>query len=257
MCENRAQWAKNVDVLAEFLGVRDVPELTQSALRKKYGFAQADVMVLFGGSILCGGDVLAQAMKEQAARKYIIVGGEGHTTQSLRDFVHALYPAIETDGLPEAQVYAKYLRHVHGLKADALECSSTNCGNNITNLLALMKEKGIACKSIILVQDATMQRRMAAGLRRHAPEILPISFASYSVRYTNEPAELPLGMWDDERYTTLLLGEIPRLRDDADGYGPAGKGFIAHEEIPAEVEEAFAQLSKTAAVRDANPLYAG
>jgi len=59
MCENRAQWAENVDILAEFLGVRDVPELTQSALRQKYGFAQADVMVLFGGSILCGGDVLA------------------------------------------------------------------------------------------------------------------------------------------------------------------------------------------------------
>jgi len=251
------QRLRDIDTLARFLGVRDVAELTQSALEAKYGFTQADVMVLFGGSILCGGDVLAQAMREGAAKKYIIVGGEGHTTQTLRDLVHEKYADIETDGLPEAKVFAKYLKKVHGLEADYLECASTNCGNNITNLLALMKENGVECKSAILVQDASMQRRMAAGLRRHAPEILPISFASYCVRLAQGEKQMPLGMWDEERYVTLLLGEIPRLRDDENGYGPRGKGFIAHEEIPQEAEEAFERLSRTGCVRGANPDYAG
>lgn len=44
--------ADDLNTLAAFLGVRDVPELTPAALRERFGFARADVMVLFGGSIL-------------------------------------------------------------------------------------------------------------------------------------------------------------------------------------------------------------
>lgn len=38
--------------------------------------------------------------------------------------------------------------------------------------------------------------------------------------------------------SSLLWGEIPRLTDDADGYGPRGKNFIAHVDIPTEVRAA-------------------
>lgn len=69
---NTVEW---INTLGAFCGVRDVPTLTKDALEQKYGFRQADVMVLFGGSILCGGNVLAEAMKNQAAKKYVIVGG--------------------------------------------------------------------------------------------------------------------------------------------------------------------------------------
>lgn len=48
--------AKNINILASFCGKRDLPELTQKALEDKYSLKQADVMVLFGGSILVGGD---------------------------------------------------------------------------------------------------------------------------------------------------------------------------------------------------------
>lgn len=66
------------------------------------------------------------------------------------------------------------------------------------------------------------------------------------------------GMWDMNRYITLLMGEIPRLSDSIEGYGPNGKGFIAHVDIPGEVETAFSELKKEYAgmVREANPLYA-
>lgn len=50
------------------------------------------------------------------------------------------------------------------------------------------------------------------------------------------------GLWEMGRFCDLLLGEIPRLRDDADGYGPRGKGFIDHFDIPQEVEEAWKRL---------------
>lgn len=51
------------------------------------------------------------------------------------------------------------------------------------------------------------------------------------------------GVWDVSRFISLLLGEIPRLRDDTMGYGPNGKGFIDHVDIPAEVEDAHAWLA--------------
>jgi hypothetical protein len=52
------------------------------------------------------------------------------------------------------------------------------------------------------------------------------------------------GVWEVDRFISLLLGEIPRLRDDANGYGPAGKGFIDHVDIPKEVEAAWTRLSQ-------------
>lgn len=50
------------------------------------------------------------------------------------------------------------------------------------------------------------------------------------------------GVWEVDRFISLLLGEIPRLRDDANGYGPAGKDFIDHVDTPQEVEAAWARL---------------
>lgn len=54
------------------------------------------------------------------------------------------------------------------------------------------------------------------------------------------------------------MGEIPRLSDDENGYGPKGKDFIAHVDIPTEVKNAFEELCEEypGAVRTANPLYA-
>lgn len=256
--------AKNINILGQFCGKRDVAELTAEQLQAKYGIAQADVMVLFGGSIMCGGDVLAQAMQNHIAKKYVIVGGAGHTTETLRVKIHQEFPQIETAGLPEAQVFAGYLKHRYGLEADLLECESTNCGNNITNLLALLQENGISFQSIILSQDATMQHRMEAGLRKYvSDDVLIINYAVYAANVVVQDAALTYekaiwGMWGMDRYISLLLGEIPRLSDDENGYGPRGKDFIAHVDIPDEVRVAFDELCKEydGMVREANPLYA-
>lgn len=51
--------------------------------------------------------------------------------------------------------------------------------------------------------------------------------------------ETPRGeLWKPERFFDLIMGEIPRLRDDEAGYGPMGKAFITHVDIPIEVEDA-------------------
>ncbi len=258
--QQTADW---INVLGDFCGMRDVPALTRENLKKRYGWEQADVMVLFGGSILCGAEILAGAMREKAAKRFLIVGGEGHTTESLRQKIHAEFPQIETVGRSEAECFAAYLWEKWGLRPDALETQSTNCGNNVTYCLRLLEEQGIRPASILLSQDASMQRRMDAGFRQAcSPETVLINYAVYRAKVVATEnglafaEEIP-GMWDLERYLSLLLGEIPRLTDDANGYGPRGKGFIAHVEIPREVREAYEGLCAQYGdlVRPANEAY--
>ncbi|MCQ2595164.1 MAG: YdcF family protein [Treponemataceae bacterium] len=252
---------EDINILGRFCGPRDIKELTQAEIKNAAGKSQADVMVLFGGSIIAGGDVFAEAMQNQIAKTYIIVGGAGHTTQTLRNTVHALYADMETENESEAVIFNRYIKKKYGLSADYLETESTNCGNNITFLLKLLNEKNIKCGSIILCQDATMQKRMEAVLRKYAPEMKIINYAAYQINVNSnlKYTETISGMWDFDRYLTLLMGEIPRLTDDENGYGPKGKNFIAHVEIPEEVRTAYEHLKNAynGLGRDANPLYAG
>ncbi len=253
--------ANHINTIADFCAPRDLATLTQQAVRTAIHAPQVDVMVLFGGSILAGGDVLAEAIHNKIAHTYVIVGGAGHTTETLRQRVHDEYPAIETADLPEAEVFQRYLRTVHGCEADLLETQSTNCGNNISYLLDLLRTHDVPCRSIILTQDATMQRRMAAGLAKLAPDIRCLNYAAYRAEVVVRDNTLTYaqnihGMWDVDRYVNLLMGEIPRLTDDADGYGPNGKNFIAHVDVPAEVRAAHAALQPVYGTRTANPAFA-
>lgn len=97
--------AEYINVLGRFCGKRDLPSLSKEELKKKYDIDQADVMVLFGGSILCGGDLLAEGIKNNIAKKYVIVGGAGHTTEVLRQKMNCLLPNIDTSKLTEAEIF--------------------------------------------------------------------------------------------------------------------------------------------------------
>lgn len=150
------------------------------------------------------------------------------------------------------------------MNADALETQSTNCGNNITYLLELLEREKIPCRSIILCQDATMQCRMEMGLRKYRPQGMEIiNYAAYQAEVMAQGSQLTYresipGMWTVDRYVNLLMGEIPRLTDNAAGYGPNGKNYIAHDDIPPEVQAAFERLQAVygTQTRAANPLYA-
>lgn len=251
--------AESINILSRFLNIRDVPALTQSALQSRFGFPRADVMVLFGGSIMAGGDVLAKAIHEDVAKRYIIVGGAGHTTPVLREKMQPFLPHLDTSAMQEAEIFQCYLQCRYGVQADFLETASTNCGNNITHLLLLLEKEKLPHESMILTQDGSMQRRMGATLRKFAPDTQIIHFSCYEAQVKEDLSytqAIP-GMWDIDHYITLLLGEIARLRDDEQGYGPRGKNFIAHEDIPEQAEEAFRTLNGYYEVRFANPEFAG
>lgn len=257
--------ASCANVLADWLGMRDVGELTRTALEREVGLMDgiADLFVLFGGGVIGTVETLAVAMRAGVARRYAIVGGRGHATYGLEEAMRTdmvCWSQDETARIDparasEAEMLAALLAHRHGLSVDLLETRSTNCGNNITNLLDLLDEDAQPPESVILSQDAAMQRRMVATWQRQVEErprfadTRIVSWASYRTRLEWRDGRLtydqaPEGMWDVDRYLSLLMGDVSRLTDDEHGYGPNGAGFVAHVDVPGEVTQAWSELSR-------------
>jgi uncharacterized SAM-binding protein YcdF (DUF218 family) len=183
-------------------------------------------MLLFGGSLSDAWDAAATAVHAGRVGTLVLVGGVGHTTDVLRGL-------LDEEGATEADLMAAYLRRRHGIEAALLERQSSNCGENVVLARDLVLAAGLDPRTVALVQDPTMQRRMDAVFRLVWPDAVAV----------NRPGPRDGRVaWPLERWVALVMGEVPRLRDDADGYGPRGRGFQAHVDVPPEVETAYAAL---------------
>ena len=186
-----------------------------------------DMLLLFGGSLPDAWDAAAAAVQEHRVGTLVLVGGEGHTTDALRDLLR------DDSGRTEADLMAAYLQREHGIEDVLLERQSSNCGENVVLARDLVRAAGLAPRTVALVQDPTMQRRMDAVFRLVWPDGVAV----------NRPGpRRGRFAWPHERWVALVMGEVPRLRDDVDGYGPRGRGFQAHVDVPPEVEAAYAAL---------------
>lgn len=206
------QDAKDLNLIASFVGMRDVPELTAQAVEEKLG-GPADIAVLFGGGGPATADALAAAMKAGVAIHYVIAGGHGHTTARVYEALSARLPqgAISPEA-SEAEMLDAYLRYHYGLSADLLEKESTNCGYNIINLLALLDERGIDASRFVLIHDMPFQRRISATMELEAPEASWVNFAAWQAKVGVRDGQLvyleaPEAMWWLEHYRSLLLGK--------------------------------------------------
>lgn len=246
--------ARALNTLGDYLAARDIPALTREALMAHTGAPQVDLLILFGGSIPYGCELAAQAYRAGMARRMAIVGGEGHTTPFLRAHLKRRMPSLEVEGRMESDVIAGYLGAQFGLRREELllEDRSTNCGENVHFALEMVKRAGLRPESLLILQDSSMQRRMDATFRRVWTQwpVKLINYAAYRAHVVAQEGGLafappvPWGMWSMERYITLLMGEIPRLRDAPEGYGPRGRDFIAHVDVPQEVLDAFELLKE-------------
>lgn len=186
----------------------------------------------------------------------LISGGIGHSTSFLYDAIaaHPRYRSLNTDGKAEATLLAE-IAHRHWQiprERILLEEKSTNCGENAWFTRRLLEEKGISAERATVIQDPTMQRRTMATFARVWQDVADaphwLSYPGYRPELINTANGVAwktpqAGLWPVARYLSLILGELPRLRDDAQGYGPKGKDFIAHVIIPEEVEAAWLVLS--------------
>ncbi|HRD63659.1 MAG TPA: YdcF family protein [Nocardioides sp.] len=185
------------------------------------------MLLLFGGSLPDAWDAAARTVAEGRVGTLVLVGGVGHTTDVLRSVV-----GDDTDR-PEADLMAAYVRREHGLTDVLIERDSRNCGENVVLARELVLSAGLAPRTVTLVQEPTMQRRMDAVFRQVWPEAAAV----------NRPGPRHgRHAWPRDRWISLVMGEVPRLRDDEHGYGPRGHGFQAHVDVPPDVESAYAAL---------------
>ena len=124
----------------------------------------------------------------------------------------------------------------------------------------MLEHNGIAHRTGVVVQDPTMQRRTMATFARvwqddpraptwySAPGCVPVlRNGRDGVTFGGEDT----GLWPVGRYLALILGELPRLADNPQGYGPLGKGFIAHVDIPPDIAQAWQTLRDDRLLSDA------
>jgi uncharacterized SAM-binding protein YcdF (DUF218 family) len=227
--------SSDLEVIAGYLARRDLPSLDPGEVGR--GF---DVVVLCGSAVPDTVELAAQALHDGIARQILVTGGFGHSTPYLAETVaaHATWNDVATTGRPEAAVIAEILRRHCGVAADviATEERATNCGENAELSLRLLPGEG----RLLLVQDPTMQRRTHASFEHHQ------GLLGTAIEVVSQaPLVLdPDATWGRERFVTLLLGEVRRLHDDADGYGPRGAGYIDHVDVPDAVLAAYRRAAQ-------------
>jgi uncharacterized SAM-binding protein YcdF (DUF218 family) len=250
-----SEQAQHLNRVIAFLAQRDVEELTKAALQEKYGLTAVDTIILLGSSALPVMEAAVRAYQNGLAKEVLISGGIGHSTQHLIENIrrHPVYCAVDTTGLSEAEMLSEIMVGFLDVPSSVirLETQSTNCGSNAEESYRRLAEMGSTPRSVLLLQDPTMQRRTDASFRR-------VWGTKSEVRFVNYAAVVPLiearqdqltfcdpacrQLWEMDRFLSLFIGEIPRLMDNEQGYGPRGKGFIAHVDIPAEVLKAYEGL---------------
>jgi len=253
----------DINVVSTFLADEEVQSLSTCD--------QVDLIVFCASAVLPIADVLFTALENRPSltKTLVLCGGIGHSTQLLYDAVaHSTkYRGLarEVEGLPESRVMYRLLQqhydlhkiHSAGLRL-LIEDKSTNCGSNAIETFKLLESCSIPTpKSVIIVQDPTMSLRTLASFRKvysdanptpqfvTCPTFVPnMMLDEDSKPCFNVPGIPESELWKLERFFSLIMGEIPRLRDDQDGYGPKGKGFITHVHVPVEVDAAWNRLTR-------------
>jgi hypothetical protein len=204
----------------------------------------------------------------------VLCGGIGHSTPLLRDAICDAYPDIkpnEVDGLPEARMFERAMRLAwpglcgridRGEIGYMVEEESTNCGANANLAVDLMVSRGISPETLIVVQDPTMMKRTIASFEKAydtrnshstAKQIIPWSTFTPNLSLHHREVKWDITnfcdkhatvqeLWKMDRFMGLIVGEVTRLNDDVDGYGPNGKGFIGHVDIPENVLESWRRM---------------
>jgi len=254
-----AEIARHLNTVAAFLAANDFPDhkITSARLKELVGSPVADLLVLLGNGILFTSEQAFAAMRKGFARRLLIAGGRGHSTELLYDGLKAdsRYKTLVIYGRTEAELLAEVATRFHGIDRATitLETWSSNCGENAQFVRRLVGEQGLSAERIILVQDPTMQRRSCASFAKAWEDagltVMAANCPTFVPQVRFDGSALVFGdvagttLWPMERFISLVLGEIPRLRDDADGYGPQGRRYIAHVNIPDEVLYAHERLA--------------
>ncbi|MBM1172971.1 YdcF family protein [Microvirga arabica] len=244
--------------VAAFLALDNFGPKRSDGLPEHMAAGSVDCIILAGNCVLETAEGAFRAMKGDVGPKLLITGGVGHATEVLRRKVamHAVYRAVVTDARTEAHILADIAERFWSIDRSSIliEPESTNSGENALLSRRVLENADLPVRTILLIQDPTMQRRADATFRHvwsDRPDLKVLNWPTFTprVRLAGEELQFDLngiaGLWSMDRFLALVMGEIPRLRNDLHGYGPRGKGFITHVDIPEHIEAVFAQLKNS------------
>lgn len=263
--------SNDINQIAAFLAHNQVPSLSTSK--------PADCIIICASSVLFQATQVFKAFESRPslAKTLVLVGGIGHSTSLIYDAVarHPKYYELKDKitGLPEADVLQCILRDHFPLLLPKdggpkilTENRSTNCGANAVETRKVLGEAGISGPiACFVVQDPTMSLRTIASFEK-AYEDLPVQerprfeacpvfvpevkMEDGQLEYVVDPTDgLRVDeLWEKQRLCELLVGEVTRLKDDENGYGPKGKGFIGHVDMPDEVVQASERVREALGV---------
>lgn len=234
--------------IAKFLAVRDIDNLECIELQRVFGIRKVDILILLGNSIPYTIECAVKAYKNKLCDKILISGGIGHSTEILKNEIRkdAKLKFIDVKNKAEADIFYEIMTKIYNVDSEKviIENKSINCGDNAKKAVELLQDLSISYDSMLLIQDPTMQLRTYASFLKYV-NAKKVKIINYSPFIPSINSSLMLnnkninGIWNEQRYFELVLGEVPRLKDDANGYGPNGKNFIAHVDIPKEIEEGY------------------
>jgi hypothetical protein len=221
-----------------------------------------DAIVLLGNQVIATLTAACTLMQRSPAAILVLSGGAGHSTQLLyENLCNSGYGTLARQGLvqesmSEAEIYAVVAQNVFGIPASRIliENRSANSGENCRFSLELLQQANRRLDSVLILQDPLMQRRSMLTWAREAER-----FGSHERVYSHAvfvpgvepgpgsllrfPGDQAQETWTMERFLAILLGEVDRLRDTEEGYGPRGRNFLSHVEIPEAVLESYLRVS--------------
>ncbi|MCU6214492.1 YdcF family protein [Enterobacter bugandensis] len=227
---------------------------------------EIDAVILAGNAVIPTIDAACR-IASQIDVPLLISGGIGHSTPFLYEAIrnHPRYHTLPVAGRAEASILADVARTFWQIPEARLwvEDRSTNCGENARFSWNMLKERQRKSGRVLVVQDPTMQRRTMATFARvcrdepASPQWISHPGFTPALQNGTEGVEFSgvnAGLWPVDRYLSLVLGELPRLYDDVNGYGPAGRDFIAHVAFPEAVTAAWKQLQQDPVLKSARKI---
>jgi hypothetical protein len=228
------------------------------------GSTEFDVIAVFGNQVLATFTEACSLFRAGFAQQLLFSGGCGHSTELLRANIakSARYGRFLLDGLigdawPEADMFAKMAQIEFGIPADKIliENASTNTGENARFSMALLSQLASAPHNILVMQDPVLQRRtmltLSLAVERLPEQPLLFSRSAFvPLLKVDGKGQVQLSppeandAWDLNRFISLVLGEIERIRNDENGYGPKGRGFLPAIEIPADVLSSYENVAR-------------
>lgn len=203
-----------------------------------------DLILVLGSAIPSVALEAYKLYKKKQATYFMIAGGKGHTTDLLINQLpnHLLENPSDYS---EAYLLKTYIESIYGEdETILLEELSTNCGLNMAYAYQEIERNSLPVQSILLCHDPLLQRRMDLTAKKQFPNILFENYCSFIPEITHWDEQLQLvskcpDQWPLERYISLTLGEMVRIINDENGYGPKGLGYIEAVDIPQEVMESY------------------